>query len=120
MKRAREGAEAFQKRINKALREETYDADHFGDTGRWLIGQRQSIAALGSLRSNVWRGTAADLAARGQIAVYPTYGWWNRRPNLGAFEKACRYALIATITTPDTDVYTSVATQLELPIVVET
>jgi hypothetical protein len=32
----------------------------------------------GSLRGDVWRGPAADLAARSQIAVYPVGGWWKR------------------------------------------
>ena len=33
------------------------------------------------------RGTAADLAASGFIAVYPITGWWRERPNGKGYEK---------------------------------
>ncbi len=120
VKRAQEGSDAFIKRINKAARQKDYDDEHRGETGEWMFPYRSPLRALGSLRSNVWRGTAADLAARGKIAVVPTYGWWNRRPNLEGYVKACHYALIVSITTPETDIYTPVANQINVPIVIET
>ena len=120
VKRAGESVVAFQKRINKAEREEDYDANHLGETGEWLFKGNTSLPTLGSLRSNTWSGSAIDLAAREHIAVVPTYGWWNKRPNLEGYVKSSHYALIATITTPDTDIYTAVATQIGVPIVVET
>ena len=48
-------------------------------------------------------------------------GWWNKRPHLGAWEKPARYSLIITIETPEieTDLYTPVATQIGVPIVIE-
>lgn len=119
-KRAPESEQAFIKRINKAAREDGYDADHLGETGEWLFKNNTSLVSLGSLRTNVWRGTAADLAARGKIAVVPTYGWWNKRPNLEGYLKASHYALIVTIKTPETDIYTPVATTIGTPIVIET
>ncbi len=64
VKRAPEGADAFVRRINKAAREEDYDADHLDETGEWMFSYRSSLRALGSLRSNVWKGTAADLDHR--------------------------------------------------------
>ena len=120
MKRALETLGQFQTRINKAMRDDDYDADHRDETGSWLFKGNQALATLGSVHSNIWTGTAADLAARGHIAVFPTYGWWNRRPNLKGYEKSSRYALIATITTPETDIYTPVATEIKVPIVIET
>lgn len=119
VKRAQEGEAAFIRRINKAAREDGYDANPIGETGEWMFPYRSPLRALGSLRSNVWKGTAADLAARGKIAVVPTYGWWNRRPNLEGYIKACHYALIVSITTPETDIYTPVANQINIPIVIE-
>lgn len=119
VKRAQEGDQAFIKRINKAAREEDYDADHFGETGEWLFKGNSSLVSLGSVRTNVWRGTAADLAARGKIAVVPTYGWWNKRPNLEGYLKASHYALVVTIETPETDIYTTVATQIGVPVLIE-
>lgn len=119
-KRARETAQAFEKRINKAAREEDYDADHLGETGEWLLKGNSSLVSLGSLRTNIWRGTAADLAARDRIAIVPTYGWWNKRPNLEGYIKASHYALIVTIDTPETDIYTPVANQIGVPVLIET
>ncbi len=120
VKRARETLGQFQKRINKAAREDDYDDDPLNETGSWLIPSNHPLSALGSVRSNVWTGEAADLAARGHIAVYPTYGWWNKRPNLKGYEKSTHYSLVATIMTPATDIYTPVANAINIPILVET
>jgi hypothetical protein len=120
VKRASESVQQFQKRINKAAREDGYEADHHQDTGSWTFKQNLSLATSGSIHSNIWTGTAADLAARGHIAVFPTYGWWNKRPNLNAYEKTSHYALIATISTPETDIYTPVANAINVPIIIET
>ena len=118
VKRATENLNQFQQRVNKAARDEDYDPH--GDTGSWLFKPHDGLWALGSVRSNTWTGSAADLAARGCIVVFPTYGWWNKRPNLEGYTKSSHYALIATITTPEIDIYTPVATAINIPIVIET
>jgi hypothetical protein len=111
----------FEQRINKFVREEDYEAPGLSDPG-WLFGRGRSLTSLGSIHSDIWRGRAIDLASRGYIAVYPTMGWWNKRPHLGAWEKAARYSLIVSIETPEieTDLYTPVANQIGVPIVIET
>ena len=52
---------------------------HFipGSNPAWLIGARGRHR--GSLHGDIWQGTAADLASRGVIAIYPTAGWWKTR-----------------------------------------
>jgi hypothetical protein len=120
VKRASETLGQFQQRINKAARDEDYDDDPINETGTWLFKGNQTLSALGSVRSNVWTGRAVDLAARGHITIYPTYGWWNKRPNLQGYEKSSHYALMVTITTPETDIYTPVATAINIPILIET
>lgn len=120
VKRARETLQEFQKRINKAAREDGYEGDHREETGKWTFTPNDTLTTSGSIHSNIWNGQAADLAARGHIAVFPTYGWWNKRPNLNAYDKTSHYALIATISTPETDIYTPVATAINVPIVIET
>jgi Subtilase family len=118
-----EGRTAFEDRINKHNRDDDYEAPGLKDTGRWLYGYPwRSLVTLGSVHSDVWTGTAADMAARGYIAVFPTIGWWNKRPHLGAWEKQARYSLIVSIATPETDVdiYTPVATQIGVPVIIET
>jgi Subtilase family len=110
----------FEERINKAVREQGYESPGLQDPG-WQFGRGSGLTSIGSVHSDVWSGSAADLASRGYLAVYPTLGWWNKRPHLGAWEKVARYSLIVTIETPDveTDLYTPVATQIGVPIVIE-
>ena len=80
------------------------------------------MRAAPSLRSDVWTGTAVDLASRGYIAVFPTLGWWSKRPQLSGWEKDARYSLVVTIATPaqEIDIYTPVAAQIGVPVVIET
>jgi hypothetical protein len=111
----------FRERVNGYERDEDYEPPGYADNG-WLFGSRlRSLRSLGSLHSDVWNGPAAELAARGLLAVYPTMGWWNKRPHLEGWQKSSRYALVVTIETPseEMDVYTPVATQIGVPIEIE-
>jgi hypothetical protein len=117
-----ESEAAFEQRVNKASRDEDYDAPGLSDRG-WQFGHGlRSLTSTGSIHTDVWRGTAAELAARGFIGVYPTMGWWNKRPQFEGWAKSAHYALVATIAAPEVevDLYTPVATQIGIPIVVET
>jgi hypothetical protein len=111
----------FEQRINRFVREEDYQAPGLPDPG-WRFGRGASLTSLGCVHSDTWRGRAIDLASRGYIAVYPTMGWWNKRPHLGSWEKNANYSLIVTIESPgvETNLYTPVATQIGTPIVIET
>jgi len=110
--RATEDLAAFKLRINAYDREDGYDGDHAGETGTWDLGVEGPTN--GSIHSNVWHGSAAELANRGHIAVHPNLGWWRTRTSEKRFEKAVRYSLIVSISTPDQniDIYTSVANQI--------
>ncbi len=111
----------FGERINKLDRDDDYDSPGLSDPG-WRFGARErSLTSRGSIHSDVWEGTAADLASRGLIAVYPTMGWWNKRQQLEGWKKSTRYALAVSIETPglDTDIYTPIAEQIGIPVVVE-
>lgn len=111
----------FERRINKFARNDEYQAPGLSDPG-WRFGRLSGLTSVGSLHSDVWHGTAAALAARGHLAVYPTMGWWNKRPHLGAWDRTARYSLVVTIETPgvETDIYTPVANQIAIPIEIET
>ena len=76
---------------------------HFipGSNRAWLIGARGRHR--GSLHGDIWQGTAADLASRGVIAVYPTAGWWKIRQALERYDKATRYALVVSLRAPEVD-----------------
>ena len=116
--------EDFVARINAAA-ERDDDGDPVDPKDpNWLLGDRQRHR--GSLHKDIWRGTAAELANRGFIAVYPAKGWWRTRPALERFNLPARYSLVVSIRTPETDVdlYTPIAQQIAaqapVPVVVNT
>lgn len=113
LKRPRETADQFRKRTNAQERENPRQAGPRAepDSGEWLLGP-SSISA-GSLHCDVWRGTGAQLAARGMICVKPVSGWWKERRTPAVCEQQGRYALIVTLTAPEIDLYTPVSTAIE-------
>ena len=120
VKRPFESADDFRHRINLAARDEEAGRGQGGDDPSWLIGDQ--TRHRGSLHGDIWRGTAADLASRGAIAVFPTTGWWKTRPVLERYDKAARYALVVSIKTPgvDVDLYSEVANLIAARVQVET
>ncbi len=108
----------FGKRINKAMREEKEPASSQSDSSRWMLGS--DLRSGGSLHHDRWTGSAAELAAKNFIAIYPVVGWWRERPRFERFTAKARYALVVSIRTPEleTDIYTPVAIKLGVPVVV--
>ncbi|WP_419939297.1 S8 family peptidase [Candidatus Palauibacter sp.] len=119
VKRPLETIDSFRGRISAAARDDEYASGTSGDDPAWLIGTQSRHR--GSLHADIWRGTAADLASRGAIAVYPTAGWWKTRSALGHYERAVRYSLVVSIRAPDVDVdlYAEVANQIDVGVPVE-
>lgn len=119
VKRATEPLADFRRRINKAAREEEEggSATTTGGGDDWLLG---AIRDRGSIHSDWWRGTAADLAGRDAIGVFPVGGWWKEKPFLERSDTPARYALIVSIRAPGApiDIYTPVATRLAIPTVI--
>ncbi|HTP93779.1 MAG TPA: hypothetical protein VMJ52_18685, partial [Xanthobacteraceae bacterium] len=87
--------------------------------GGWTIGER--LRTRGSLLSDSWSGTAAALANRGQLAVYPAMGWWRNRPSHERFDRAARYSLLVSIEAPEVpeDLYANIALQIAAPVAIE-
>ena len=77
VKRPTERVNEFVSRINDAARNEEEGTRPNDADPAWLIGSR--ARHRGSLHGDIWRGTAADLASRGFIAIYPALGWWRTR-----------------------------------------
>lgn len=105
----------FVRRVNRQARE---DGEHPGTVGpneKWVIGEARNV---GSIHSDVWQGTAADLATSNLIAVYPAVGWWRERHHLNRWNRRCRYTLVVSIHTPEeqVDIYIPVAVQLGITI----
>src|SRR3546814_16060547 len=77
VKRSLEGLEAFRQRINKAAQDEEAGAGGGGGGDNWVLGQ---IRDRGSIHSDIWRGSAAALAERDAIGVFPVSGWVQDKP----------------------------------------
>ena len=112
-----ETEEDFMKRLNKAARDDGEEKPGT-DSGseRWLIGANSRDK--GSVHSDIWKGTAADIASCNLIGVYPVIGWWRERAWLGRWGRNARYSLIVSLHTPDEniDIYTPVAIRLGIPV----
>ena len=119
VKRPLEPLDDFRKRINRQARDEEEGSPAKTSDPDWLLGSQ--FRHKGSIHKDVWIGTAADLADRGKIAIYPAMGWWRTRTKLERYNKSARYALIVSISVPgiDTDIYTEVANQIEIKQAVE-
>jgi hypothetical protein len=119
VKRQYESEQDFRARINATARDEEAGTRSRGNDQDWLIGTQNRHR--GSLHSDIWRGSAADLASRGTLAVYPALGWWKTRPRQERYDKAARYALIVSIRAPevDVDLYTAVANQIATSVPVD-
>ena len=119
VKRPTETIGEFRARINAAAQAGGKGSQSSGDDPSWLIGKQGRHR--GSLHGDIWRGSAADLANRGCIAVYPTVGWWKTRPALERFDQEARYSLVISIKSPETvvDLYSEVANRVSEVISVE-
>lgn len=107
------------RRINKKARNaENGKPDTKSAANHWVIGQARD---KGSIHSDIWEGTAAELSDSNKIVIYPGIGWWRERKRLGKYNKKTRYSLVVSISTPseDVDIYTPVLAQVEIPVGIE-
>jgi hypothetical protein len=104
----------FVARVNAAAQSEDEGDPVNPSDPNWVLGELQRHR--GSLHQDVWKGTAADLASRGFIAVYPAMGWWRTRPALERYGLPARYSLVVSIQTQQTDVdlYAAVAQKIQV------
>jgi hypothetical protein len=113
-----ESLNEFRARINQAAYDEEEGVSVGAGNERWLLG---TFRDRGSIHSDFWQGTAADLAARDAVGVFPVGGWWKEKPYLERYDAMARYALIVTIRAPgsDVDIYTSVEAQVAIATEIE-
>jgi hypothetical protein len=114
VKRPTETTSDLLKRISDAAREDDEDISFGADSRNWALGDR--LRRRGSIHSDTWAGTAAELAASEAIAVYPLTGWWKERAFLGRWNRQARYSLIVTLETDaeSVDLYTPIANQIAI------
>jgi len=116
-----ESGDAFRSRLAEQAEHEsdgTGNPKAFESNPRWLVGPK--FRNLGSLHADIWRGSAAELADCGMLAVYPVGGWWKANKRADRIGLPVSYALLVSLRTPDitTDLYTPIATQLGVPVTV--
>jgi Subtilase family len=114
VKLATESVDEFRARINQAARDEEEGAPG-GGVEDWLLG---TFRDRGSLHADFWSGSAADLAGRDAVGVFPVGGWWKEKPYLERFDGLARYALIVTIRAPGSNV--DIFTPVEAAVTVQT
>ena len=113
----------FHKRLSRAAwDDDEEEAATINDERQWELGFQ--LRCKGSIHSDTWTGTAAQLAECGVVAVFPVTGWWKERPHLERWNRKARYSLLVTLETPriDIDLYTPIAAQVGVPVeaIVET
>jgi Subtilase family len=115
VKRSEENIASFRSRINAEAREEDQSYAAVGNDTGWFFGPR--LRNRGSLHSDIGEGTAADLASRYAITIYPTGGWWREKPALQRADRQVRYALIVSLRAlVQVDLYTPIETAVEIPV----
>ncbi len=116
VRRPGESTKHFLSRINRLARDEEEGTSTAAPDPDWTVGDQ--LRRRGSLHSDVWNGSAAELADRGFVAVYPAAGWWRRRAKLQRYDRHARYALIVSIEAPESpiDLYALVAAKIEAEI----
>jgi hypothetical protein len=118
VKRSEETLEAFRRRINRAARDEEESIVAAGADDGWFFGPR--LRNRGSLHSDIWEGTAADLASRHAIAIYPTGGWWREKLALRRADRLARYTLVVSLrASVQVDLYTPIEAAVGIPVEVE-
>lgn len=111
--RTHEEPEDFRKRRNqKSLAKDEKKTKV--ETDAWYIGEARDV---GSIHSDTLECSAADLADRGMVAVYPVGGWWKHQRKRDRSEFGARYSLIISIETDavDADIWSPVAVQVDIP-----
>lgn len=101
----------FIARISDAISKDDKDAYETPDdtAAGWLLGD--NLRRRGSLHSDTWSGTAAQLSEMGHLIVFPVNGWWRLRTQHKRYNNRIRYALIVTLETvgADLDIFTPIS-----------
>jgi hypothetical protein len=117
VKQSEETEGDFRKRLNKnALADNEKKPSIGGDSEHWYLGP--TARNTGSLHSDIWVGTAADLAQRNMLGVYPVSGWWKDQKARDRSSVGAPYSLIVSIETDaeQADIWTPVALEVGIPV----
>lgn len=90
--------EMHLKKINKAIRDADDTINNRNQYDGWQLGRN---AFVGSVHSDIWEGSATELAAMGGIAIIPEAGWWKTKKSSNRFNDKAQYSLIVSIRTKE-------------------
>jgi hypothetical protein len=113
--RPTETLDSFKRRISREFWEEGKRPENQAEESRnWVVGEQGRTR--GSIHSDWWMGSAAELAASGSIVVYPVTGWWKERPHLERVESKARYSMIVSLESDDqnVDLYTPISQMVDV------
>lgn len=108
--------ETFMQRINQEMITEGESYDGAGSV-EWKYGVSRNV---GSIHSDSWTSTGADIANSEYIAVYPLSGWWKERKWLNRYNDKIRFSLVVSVESKkEVDLYTPIYNQIHVPIKIE-
>jgi hypothetical protein len=125
VKAASESNNEFNQRINRIDRDEAIEAGlpvepmPDPDSQSWVFGR--NVRSRGSLHSDTWIGTAAELASKSHLAVFPVGGWWKDWGPANRFDETIRYALVVSLEVAESvqiDLYTPIEAKIRVPVVI--
>ena len=104
----------FIARVSDAISKEDKEAYESPDDAQhgWTLGDK--LRRRGSLHSDTWAGSAAELAAMEHLVVFPVNGWWKLRKQHGRCNHRIRYSLVVSLETigADLDIFTPIQTSV--------
>jgi hypothetical protein len=120
VRRPEDSIDSFRKRINAKAREVGETPVPLATDQGWFFGANQQQSS-GSLHTDIWTGSAIELASKEAIAVYPVAGWWKNRPSYDQSAEGVTYSLIVSIESPsvEIDLWTPIAQQIAPQILIE-
>lgn len=119
LKRRSESLQKFRARINRAvtLEENELDEPEMTEEDGWYLGK---IRDVGSIHSDIWIGSAAELMRRDALAIYPVAGWWKEKAQLERYDRDIRYSLCISLRALEAqNIYTPITTIVGLNVPVE-
>ena len=97
----------FRGRLTKAMQDDGIDYRNDSIDTWWTLGVRGRTK--GSIHSDIWQGSAADLSGCGSIAIFPISGWWRKQNDKDIINNIAEYSLLVSIrTSADVDLLTPV------------
>lgn len=103
----------FRASINALAGTDEYHGPE-GDNNGWFLGTQ--LRTRGSVHSDIWVGSAQDLADMHTIAVFPVDGWWKYKIADERWKNHVRFSLLVSIEVPETDIYSVIENKIQTEI----